>query len=155
MFFFSSGMDTKFLKSLKVYSLNSFIYSCVDLTTITLYFCLNDSVYRFKYLDFYTSYSFVFFYAYIHNILWTLCYTFSGLMDIYIVYGKIQVLKPSYKFLKKTSVKFWKWHYFYSTRLDICLFFYTPKLKVLDNLTLILVIIYLLILFYLTLNSYF
>jgi len=72
-----------------------------------------------------TSYSFIFYYTYILLPLWTILYSFgngdflfckknvkkikffslhSGSMDIFILYGRIQMLVPRLKFLSKVSL---------------------------------------------------
>lgn len=47
---------------------------------------------------------FVHIYTYGYTILWTVLYTNASLLDIQIVYSRIQLLYPNMTFLKNTSV---------------------------------------------------
>ena len=46
----------------------------------------------------------LFFYTYIHLVVWSVLYTFSGLLDIQIVYSRIQIFYAKLNFLRDQSV---------------------------------------------------
>ncbi len=99
-------LNTKFLSTMKIYILASFIY------------CLNDSIlgiisvaklpvmYDNEKISFFLfpSYEFSFYFVYLRTNFYVIPYTFCGIMDIYIAYTRIQIFRPQYKFLKKTPV---------------------------------------------------
>ncbi len=99
-------LNTKFLSTMKIYILASFIY------------CLNDSIlgiisvanlpvmYDNEKISFFLfpGYEFSFYFVYLRTNFYVIPYTFCGIMDIYIAYTRIQIFRPQYKFLKKTPV---------------------------------------------------
>lgn len=89
----SKNFKEKFNKYLNIYSLNSLILNLNDLIFYSLYFVPNDD---FKYL-----YSFAFFYSHIYLVIWSISYSFAGVLDIFIIYERIQQFNPSIKFLLK------------------------------------------------------
>ena len=46
----------------------------------------------------------VFYYTYIYNIVWSVLYTFSGLLDIQIVYSRIQMFYLKLNFIRNQPV---------------------------------------------------
>jgi len=98
-------MDTRFLKSLKIYSINSLMLHTNDVIALIAYFSVNNKIWMINSTQYTTSYSFIFYYTYILLPLWTILYSFgSGSMDIFILYGRIQMLVPRLKFLSKVSL---------------------------------------------------
>jgi hypothetical protein len=97
-------MNQRFLVCLKFYSINSLMVNLNDMITCLFYFIKIENIYRFNGLDFYENSSFVFYYTNFYLTIWSIVYTFGGFMDIYIIYGRIQIFYPKLTFLKETSI---------------------------------------------------
>jgi hypothetical protein len=78
VFFKTPDMDSRFLKSLKIYSLNSLLVNLHDLIVLILFFNLNTQLWSFNSTDFYADTKFTFYYAYIYLPIWSVFYTFGG-----------------------------------------------------------------------------
>jgi hypothetical protein len=122
----SLRLKSRFLQNLKLYSTNSLLLILNDLISCIAYIALNTSVWQFNSLSFFDNSTFTFYYFYIYSPIWNVLYTFGGLffsdfysillsfnlilfifkgiMDMLIVYTRIQILYPRLKFLAKVSV---------------------------------------------------
>ena len=97
-------LSQKFISTMKIYILNSFVYSTNDFILGILSIVFTKVFYRSEGFMFllYPSYEFMFYFTYIRNNLAILSYAFGGLMDIYFFWGRIQIFKPQYTFLLHT-----------------------------------------------------
>ena len=98
----------KFTSTMKVYCLNSLLYGLNDFILGIFLVVRNDILYKNEKFSFQLvpNFEFMFYSTFIRNNLAILFYTFGGLMDIYIVWGRIQIFKPTHTFLLKTPVYF-------------------------------------------------
>ena len=100
--------NEKFLDSIKVYTLNSYLFCTNDVITSIWWLIVTKDLYdeknsrNYSYFD--KNYWFVFYFTYIRSWFWSLFYTFGAVMDIYIAYSRVQVFKPNLTFLLKTPV---------------------------------------------------
>ena len=99
---FSKNSSTKFLKFLKIYSFNSLAISLNDFVYNIFYLSSMSKVYISSKKGFVeTKNIFKFFVIYL-NVL-AFLYTFSGIIDIFIVYERIQIYVSSVKFLRNKT----------------------------------------------------
>ena len=61
-------------------------------------------VYRIGRIEHYKINRFLMFYTYVYCSIWSVLYTIGSMIDIYIVYGRIKFLKPSFTLFKKVPV---------------------------------------------------
>jgi len=99
---------------MKIYIFNSFLYCAHIATNGIIWFSTTTVMYENNEIIFslFPSYEVMFYYAYIFHWFTVWHYTFSGIMDIYIAYIRVLIFKPTYEFLKKTSVSFTNVIYF-------------------------------------------
>lgn len=99
-------LNRNFLKTMKIYSLNSFVY-CTNLLVMGVYWVTSTTVLYENdawITQFTPDYKFMSYWVYICTNLGTTSYAFGSVMEIYITWSKILVFKPNYKFLLTTSV---------------------------------------------------
>ena len=99
-------LNRKFTSTMKLYTLNSFLYCLNQAINCVVILSTFKTVYQHEDMIFqlFPSYEFVFYYVYVNINLSVLHYTFGGIMDIYIAYTRIQIFKSNYTFLSRTSV---------------------------------------------------
>ena len=102
IFIFSKNMNTKFLCLLKHYTLNSLMINLNSIIVSVLYFT-QENIYISNNGKFYQSYHWIFYLTYFHLSIYFVLYTFDGILDIFIVYERILLMKPKLKFLKHLS----------------------------------------------------
>ena len=102
------NMNGQFITTMKIYIFNSFLYCAHIATNGIIWFSTTTVMYENNEIIFslFPSYEVMFYYAYIFHWFTVWHYTFAGIMDIYIAYIRILIFKPTYEFLKKTSVSF-------------------------------------------------
>lgn len=101
---FSNNSTTKFLQFLKFYSINSFLISLNDFINIICFFSTNSIVYKFDKKSFYKADILNNYIIYLN--IWAVIYSISGILDIFIVYERIQQYTQFLKFLRnKTAGK--------------------------------------------------
>lgn len=102
-------LNTKFKDTMRVYLLNSFLYCTNDLLVVIFWLATTTVLYENNSYTFflYPSYDLMFYLVYIRLNLGSLSYVFGSLMDIYMTWSRIQIFKPTYKFLNETSVNFY------------------------------------------------
>ena len=100
IFIFSNNSSTKFLKFLKFYSLNSLGISLNDFSFINYYLFTNNYVYIIN-NKFYNESNLTPFIVYLNFFVFFS--TFSGMLDIFIVYERIQIYLRDLKFLRNKS----------------------------------------------------
>lgn len=116
---FSKNSSTKFLKFLKFYSFNSLAISLNDfLFFITCFKFVNIFYIRDKTV--YIENKIMQEIALIYLNIWTFLYTFSGILDIFIVYERIQIYLVHSKFLRNKSAEF----------LSFCVLLYSVLINV-------------------------
>jgi len=88
-----------------MYSFNSLLFNLNDFAVV-LYFILKckklllvNGTNWYEHDD-----NVVFYYTYIYTIIWSVVYTFSGLLDIQIVYSRIQIFYAKLNFLRNQPV---------------------------------------------------
>ena len=111
----------KFISTMKVYCLNSLLYGLNDfifgiVLAATAQVLYKNEKFSFK-LD--LNYEFVYYFTHIRNNLGLFFYAFGGLMDIYFVWGRIQIFKPNYTFLLMTPVSFFIFYNLFSNVYEI------------------------------------
>lgn len=102
IFVFSNNSTTKFLKFLKFYSINSMISSLNVFAYSLVYFFLNRVVLKYNGQIFFKNEDTVIIHIIFYNIF-VLLYTFNGVLDIFLVYERIQIYLPNLKFLRSKS----------------------------------------------------
>ena len=81
-----------------------------SISTILLYllgfFFRNKQIFIVDGMDWFDieDFDFVFYYTYIYIVIWSVLYTFGSLLDIQIVYSRIQMFYVKLKFLRNQSV---------------------------------------------------
>ena len=99
---FSQNSNSKYLKFLKYYSYNSLAISFIDCLFFPSHLYSVRSVYRFNQKSHFVYESSVINYIVYINT-WVFLYTFSGILDIFIVYERIQIYLPYLKFLRNKT----------------------------------------------------
>ena len=102
IFIFSKNMNTKFLNLLKHYTINSLMINLNSLILSILFFT-QQNIYISNNGRFYQSYHWVFYFTYFYTSIFIVLYTFDGILDIFMVYERILLMKPKFKFLKHIS----------------------------------------------------
>ena len=110
IFTFSKNSSTKFLKFLKYYSFSSLAISWNDFLYSIIYLSSNLTVYSFdikintidKKIQGHEKET-VSRILVIYMNIWAFLYTFSGILDIFIVYERIQIYLPDLKFLRNKT----------------------------------------------------
>ena len=82
VFFKTPKMNSRFLLSLKIYSINSFLLNLNDVIILILYFACNNIIWEFNYNAYMSNTSFVFYYMYIYLPIWRIIYTLGGFINI-------------------------------------------------------------------------
>ena len=109
IFIFSNNMNTKFLRYLKYYLINSLCitvnYLLVILAAIIVLGSQTKNGHKLD-LDHHliSNYNFVFYSRYIFLPVWTISYTFGSLLDIMISYERILMYLPKMKFLRNMNI---------------------------------------------------
>ena len=109
IFIFSNNMNTKFLRYLKYYLINSLCitvnYLLVILAAIIVLGSQTKNGHKLD-LDHHliSNYNFVFYSRYIFLPVWTISYTFGSLLDIMISYERILMYLPKIKFLRTMNI---------------------------------------------------
>ena len=98
---FRSNSSSKFLKFLKFYAINSLAISLNDFWFIIICIFTIDDVYIIEERRHHEMTSI--FYPIIYLNFWMILYTFSGILDIFIVYERIQIYLQNLKFLRNKS----------------------------------------------------
>lgn len=107
IFTFSHNMDTKFLRYLKYYVLNSVIVTLNYLVLATLFAVTisDDKIYR---LDFSTqlvnSYDYAYWFTFVFMTVWTVSYSFGSLIEMIIAYERILMYKPKMQFMRNVNI---------------------------------------------------
>ena len=104
IFLFSKNMNTKFLNLLKYYSLNCLLFNLNSLICEILYFTQRN-IYTTNDGKFFQSYHWIFYITHPYLLISTVLYTFDGVLDIFIVYERIVLMRPKTKFLKHISAR--------------------------------------------------
>ena len=73
-------------------------------TINAVYYFMEVEVYRIGRIEHYKNNRFLMFYTYVYCSIWSVLYTIGSMIDIYIVYGRIKFLKPSFTLFKKVPV---------------------------------------------------
>ena len=102
IFTFSHNSSSKFLKFLKYYSFNSLAISLNDFLYTVIYISSNIVVYRIDTKWLHEKKEF-FQILLIYMNLWAFLYTISGILDLFIVYERIQIYLQDLKFLRNKS----------------------------------------------------
>ena len=96
------NLKSNFFQFLKYYSINSILIHLNDLAM-----CASFSVNQYNYIYesniYITSYAYTIYYSHIYLVVWSVCYSFSGILDIFIVYERLQLYNSKLKFLLNTS----------------------------------------------------
>lgn len=100
---YSNNTNIKFLKYLKIYSFNSLIINISIFIISIIFYILNKSVYISNKIGLYDSETYMTYYIHGFMSIITITYTFSGVMDIAIIYERIQLYSPRFRFLKQSS----------------------------------------------------
>jgi len=79
----STTMKSRFLLALKAYSINSFFFNLNDVLIFVLYFSMNSTTWRLGLTDYYANSTFTFVYVYCILTIWTIVYTFGGILFFY------------------------------------------------------------------------
>ncbi len=101
VFYFTPSMNSRFITSLKIYSINSLLISLSDFINSLFFLICNRIIWVYNDTLYFTMPEHIFYYTYIYIPIWTILYTIGSSLDIFIVYGRIQVLCPKLKFLGK------------------------------------------------------
>ena len=102
IFFSSKNFNTKFLNLLKYYAVNSMVVN-LNSFILSLIFFRNKSIYITRNNNYFSSYNWTYYFTHPYLLIWTISYTFSGVLDIFIVQDRIQMMQPKMNFLKKLS----------------------------------------------------
>ena len=102
IFAFSKNTSTKFLQFLKFYSFNSLGISTLDFLFVSTYLWSDHTAYKYNESVYYEKKEYLIIYI-IYINCWSFLYTFSGILDIFIVYERIQIYLSHLKFLRKMS----------------------------------------------------
>ncbi len=103
----SQEANKKFVSTMKVYIFNSLLFCLNDTILGVIWFTTTKAMYENDACIFqlWSWYGFMVYFTYFRMNFTAVTYTFGGIMDIYIAYTRIQMLKPNYKLFSKTSVK--------------------------------------------------
>ena len=99
---FSKNSSTKFLQFLNYYSINSLAISLNDALFVAIYLYLDSVHYKYNSQIYFDNEKIVKLFIIYLNI-WAFLYTFSGMLDIFIVYERIQIYLTDLKFLRNRS----------------------------------------------------
>lgn len=109
IFIFSNNMDTKFLRLLKCYIVNSLVVTVNHFVLFTLLAFITSSpltnrniYYNGKMMS--NSLQFTQYYSYIFLPVWTISYSYGSLLDITIVYERILMYLPKLKFMRNVQI---------------------------------------------------
>ena len=75
--FYNVPMKSRFLQSLMIYSINSFLLNLNDTIVFILYFVLNKAEWYFESIRFVAP-PFMTYFVYVYSPLWTVLYAFGG-----------------------------------------------------------------------------
>jgi hypothetical protein len=108
IFIFSNDMNTKFLRYLKWYIINSLIVTTNYLVLFT-FFALDSgspfgNEHKFFNYHMFTTYQFIFVIRYFFIPIWAMSYTNGNLLDIAIAYERILIYLPKMKFMRKIKI---------------------------------------------------
>lgn len=112
IFIFSNNMDTKFLRLLKCYIVNSLVVTVNHFVLFTLLAFITSSPLTNRNIYYNrtimsNSLQFTQYYSYIFLPVWTLSYTYGSLLDITIVYERILMYSPKIKFMRNVQIYFY------------------------------------------------
>ncbi len=79
VFYKTPNMNTRFLKSLNVNSINSFLVNLTDIVVVSIYFGVNKQIFVNKSNDYYNNDQIAPLIAFIYLPIWAVLYTFGGL----------------------------------------------------------------------------
>ena len=107
IFKFSKNMEEKFLILLRHYSFNSLLFNFNVFMVQLVALCLPAFAFNWNETGIYfiDNYSFVLYYTYIYQNIWAILYTYAGILDIFIVYERILLYKPSVNFMRKQTAR--------------------------------------------------
>lgn len=108
IFAFSMNIgNSRFLQFLRIYTfnctlinLNDLVSAVIQITTVTV----NKPIYLNSVDHLITSQFYMIYFTYFAVTIWSLTYTFSGLLDLMIVYQQILLYLPTLNFLRQKSV---------------------------------------------------
>lgn len=89
-----------------MYSVNSLLVNLNDFIVILWFFFKNQKLVVIDGMDWFSKvdYPFIAYYTYFYIIVWSVVYTCGSLLDIQILYTRIQLFYINLNFLRKTPV---------------------------------------------------
>ena len=96
------NLKSNFFQFLKYYSINSMLIHLNDLIMCAS-FSINQYNYIYESNIYVTSYAYTIYYSHIYLVVWSVCYSFSGILDMFIIYERLQLYNSKFKFLLNTS----------------------------------------------------
>lgn len=97
----------KFFLFLYYYTINSLMINLNDLINYSIYLLTNAQSEIYRKIENNSLYLktqvFIIYFSYFYQNIWAIIYTFGTFMDTFIVYERIQLYNPKWKFLSKTS----------------------------------------------------
>ena len=103
VFVFARDMDKKFFHFLRFYTLNS-MFVCINIYIVTIYFLTGKDIYYW--LNIWTKNDTINSLQTFYNLpLWILTFTFSNLLEICILYERMQMVNLKLNFLRKVNFK--------------------------------------------------
>ena len=94
----------KFFQIVTIMTFNSLIVNLNDSVVFIYGLMIRDQIYIAHSTIFYPDHSYVNFMTYIFYPIWNISYSFGSLLDTYLVYERIQLLRAELKFIKNTPV---------------------------------------------------
>ncbi len=111
------NLNTPYFRHLNTLVLNSFFVCLNDFFLAIFFFASNQKVYILNKAIYSPNYLSVIENAFISTSLWMLLYSTGAFLDIFLIYNRVLLFLPNWKFLKNTSV------YKYENNLNLIKFF--------------------------------
>jgi len=104
IFVFSNNMNTRFLRYLKFYLVNSLMITVNHCALFALFASIQGHVHKIYSFNLMPDYSYMFYYNYVFLPIWIVSYTYGNLLDILIAYERILMYLPHLQFMRNVKI---------------------------------------------------
>lgn len=93
----SGNLNSEFFQNLKIQAVNSLLVNLNDMIVTSFFLYANKDVYRINGKEYYEKENYAKYHSNVYSTVWPVVYTLGSLIEIYIVYERIKILRRSDK----------------------------------------------------------